>query len=39
LVTSTQAASRARLGVLFVRRFFFLSLKSGKDIAEIGGVQ
>jgi hypothetical protein len=25
--------------VLFVRRFFFLSLKSGKDIAEIGGVQ
>jgi hypothetical protein len=38
-VTSTGAASRARLGVLFVRRFFFLSLKSGKDIAEIGGVQ
>jgi hypothetical protein len=25
-----------RLGVLLVRRFFFLSLKSGKDI---GGVQ
>jgi hypothetical protein len=36
LGTSTQAASLLRLGVLFVRRFFFLSLKSGKDI---GGVQ
>jgi uncharacterized repeat protein (TIGR01451 family) len=34
LVTSTQAASQARLGVLVVRRFFFLSLKSGKDIGK-----
>jgi hypothetical protein len=33
-VASTQAASRARLGVLVVRRFFFLSLKSGKDIGK-----
>jgi hypothetical protein len=32
---STQAASRARLGVLVVRRFFFLSLKSGKDIGKL----
>jgi hypothetical protein len=33
-VASTKAASRARLGVLVVRRFFFLSLKSGKDIGK-----
>ena len=33
-MASTKAASRARLGVLVVRRFFFLSLKSGKDIGK-----